>query len=155
MDEATRPRRVGSGSVEDPVLAAGVLLWTGSREAPRFLLLKNARHGTWGFPKGHAEPGEELSATALREAEEETGYRLQPEALLAGYADTHAYRPDDSYWKRVVHYLAAAPVDEAALVPSDEHDQVAWLEAEAALERLDFPDLQRAVVRAAAALART
>jgi bis(5'-nucleosidyl)-tetraphosphatase len=36
-------------------------------------LLVQQRQGQWGFPKGHAEPGETAIATACREFEEETG----------------------------------------------------------------------------------
>ncbi len=36
-----------------------------------FLLIK--RNSLWDLPKGHQEPGEDISITALREVEEETG----------------------------------------------------------------------------------
>ena len=36
-----------------------------------FLLI--SRNGLWGLPKGHQDPGEEISVTALREMREETG----------------------------------------------------------------------------------
>ena len=36
-----------------------------------FLLI--SRNGLWDLPKGHQDPGEEISTTALREVQEETG----------------------------------------------------------------------------------
>lgn len=50
--------------------------------APNFLyLLIQHKKGHWGFPKGHADPGETAEQTAQREFQEETGlvaYRLLP-----------------------------------------------------------------------------
>jgi len=154
MSEQQASVRPGPGSVENPVLAAGVVLWSGTPEEPRFLLLRNALHGTWGFAKGHLEPGEDLRAGALREVAEETGYTLAEADLLPGFADTHAYRPSGRAWKRVVHFLAAAAVEPSALRDSDEHDAHDWLDADAALDRLEHEDLKRTLVRAAAALGR-
>jgi len=42
------------------IAASGIVVYTWSDHAPRFLLLENARHHTWGFPKGHLEEGEDL-----------------------------------------------------------------------------------------------
>lgn len=151
MDTPSR----AAGTVTDPVLAAGVLLWTGPATAPRFLLLQNARHRTWGFAKGHAEAGEDLHTTALREVQEETGYALTADELVPGFADTHAYQPTGKHWKRVIHFLAANPVDEASLAASAEHAQTTWATLEEALGLLQHPELERAVVRAAAVIART
>ena len=142
-----------AGTPTDPVLAAGVLLWAGESTEPRFLLLQNARHSSWGFPKGHADAGDaDIYATALREVAEETGYELSRAALHPSYADSHAYQPTGEHWKRVVHFLATEPVDPDALRASDEHADVAWLTVEDALERLAHPELQRALVRADEAL---
>ncbi len=51
----------------------------------RFLLLQNAEHktfaGTWGAPGGKIEPDETPYAAALRETFEETGLKLDPEAV--------------------------------------------------------------------------
>jgi len=140
------------GTPENPVLAAGVLLWRAGSAGPEFLLLRSARHGTWGFPKGHVDPGEEPVAAALRELAEETGIRLRPEDLRPDFADTCIYQvPGRGHWKRVVHYLAAAPVaGEARLSP--EHDAAGWYGEPAALERLQHQEQRRTLIRAAARL---
>lgn len=54
--------------------AAGCLLFC-RQPAPQFLLMRHARR--WDLPKGHAEPGEDILQTALRETEEETGIAQQ------------------------------------------------------------------------------
>ena len=56
--------------MENKVQAAGVIIFARS-EPLSFLLLKHKDR--WDFPKGHAEQGEEILDTALRETEEETG----------------------------------------------------------------------------------
>ena len=52
--------------------AAGYIVYVAEATGPRFLLLRNASHHTWGFPKGKLEPGEDAHAGALRELREET-----------------------------------------------------------------------------------
>ena len=52
------------------VNAAGIIVFART-EPLSFLLLQHKDR--WDLPKGHAEPGETLIETALRETEEETG----------------------------------------------------------------------------------
>jgi ADP-ribose pyrophosphatase YjhB (NUDIX family) len=51
--------------------AGGVVVRSFDGE-PHVLLIKDP-YGKWGLPKGHAEDGEALADTALREVAEETG----------------------------------------------------------------------------------
>jgi len=140
-------------SAAPSVFAAGVLLWRGRADAPEFLLLRNARHGTWGFAKGRLEEGEDLLAGALRECREETGLRLQETDLVPGFADACHYVLPKGKLKRVVMFLSARAVGEADLARSGEHDAHQWLPAERALEQLAFEELRRSLVRAAVRLA--
>jgi 8-oxo-dGTP pyrophosphatase MutT (NUDIX family) len=135
-------------------VAAGVVLWRGSAAAPEFLLLRNARHATWGFAKGHVEPGEDLVSGALRECLEETGLALAAAQLVPGFADASHYRTPSGALKRVVMFLAADATPDAALRRSPEHDEHGWWEPRAALERLAHEELRRTLVRAATRLAR-
>lgn len=141
-----------NGGMEGVVMAAGVLLWRGSAETPEFLVLRNARHGSWGLPKGHLEPGEDLLAGALRECREETGIALAAGDLAAGFADAGHYRTPDGQRKRVVMFLAAAGCDETRVRVSREHAAIEWWSVEQAVERLAFEELRRCVVRAAVRL---
>lgn len=134
------------------VLAAGVLLWRGHAAAPEFLMLRNARHGTWGFAKGRLEEGEDLLAGALRECREETGLRLREADLVPGFADTSHYVLPKGRLKRVVMFLAARAVGESDLARSGEHDAHQWLSAERAIEQLAYEELRRSLVRAAVRL---
>mgnify|MGYP003417465909 CR=1 FL=1 len=54
-----------------------------------FLLIN--RNGLWDLPKGHQDPGEDISVTALREVQEETGiYDLQLKDLIC--VTDHCYK---------------------------------------------------------------
>ena len=48
------------------------------------------RNGTWDLPKGMQEDGEDISLTAIREVEEESGVKAKPVELIK--VTNHAYR---------------------------------------------------------------
>lgn len=60
---------------------------------------------TWALPGGHAEPGEDSLATAIRETLEETGYDLSG----APHRQIYAMRTD---WPRSAYRTHAFCVDE-------------------------------------------
>jgi 8-oxo-dGTP diphosphatase len=135
--------------MSESVRAAGIVVYR-LRERPEFLLLRNARHGTWGFPKGKLKRGESDEAGAARETEEETG--------LAGILLDPSFRVSNSYEvesrgakkpKEVVYFLGEADRD-AEFHRSAEHSEGAWFPAPEAQERLAFETL-RAVLAAAVA----
>lgn len=62
--------------------SAGILLYRRVKEHAEFFLVhpggpffNKKNEGWWSIPKGEPEPGEELLAAAIREFEEETGYK--------------------------------------------------------------------------------
>jgi 8-oxo-dGTP pyrophosphatase MutT (NUDIX family) len=134
-------------------LAAGVVLWRGRAQAPEFLLLRNARHGSWGFVKGHLEAGEAPLAGALRECREETGVRLQESDLVKDFADASHYVLPQGKLKRVVMFLCARALSEADLRRSTEHDAHEWLPSAKALTQVAHEELRRTLVRATVRLA--
>ena len=67
--------------------------------------------GPWGLPGGAMELGETIEAAAVRETFEETGLRVQPDALLGVYTgDAHTYANGDVV-QSVVVVLTATPVE--------------------------------------------
>jgi len=113
-------------------------------EEPRlWLLLRNAKHGTWGFPKGHREEGESLEECAARETREETG-GLGWEAVsgfresLRYYADVERRDgPGRGYEKEVHYFLGRA--EGRDFERSAEHSEARWVRFEEALELLQHP----------------
>jgi bis(5'-nucleosidyl)-tetraphosphatase len=122
--------------------AAGFVLFERSPKGRRYLLLRNSRHGTWGFPKGHCNDGEDLLACARRELLEETSLtdvRIYPE-----FERTLSYRvrsPKGGWEKIVCYYLAEKLSGECRI--SDEHDQCAWMTRLEAQAKLGFEDLRQ------------
>jgi len=62
--------------VDQPILAAGCAVFAADSKAVYMLLLRSSGDGSWDFPKGLAETGENSFVTAARELREETGLRL-------------------------------------------------------------------------------
>ncbi len=56
------------------MLAAGAVVSTSRK---RVLLVHRPRYDDWSFPKGKVDPGEHLTATAVREVAEETGLDIR------------------------------------------------------------------------------
>lgn len=115
-----------------------------------YLLLRSARHGTWGFPKGVAEPGERPVDTARRELLEETALsRVVP---VPGFRRIITYRLPAGLGgrrKRVGYRLGE--ILGGRLRRSREHDAHGFLTLDAALRRLEHESVRR-VLRAAAAV---
>ncbi len=86
------------------------------------------RNGLWDLPKGHQEAGEDISITAIREVQEETGVKELELGKLICTTD-HCYLRDGiwhlkhTWWYEMFY---TAPVD---LVPQREEDisKAAWV----------------------------
>jgi 8-oxo-dGTP diphosphatase len=116
------------------IKAAGGVAWRpGPDGEPEVLLVHRKKYDDWSLPKGKAEPGEPLPVTAVREVLEEGGARLALGRRLVSVRYNVGGRP-----KRV-HYWAASvlSVDERA-VPNSEVDEVAWVRASRAAERVSY-----------------
>jgi 8-oxo-dGTP pyrophosphatase MutT (NUDIX family) len=55
-------------------------------DGPRVLLQLRPFPPGWELPGGHVEPDEDPAATAVRETEEETGYRVNIRGLVGVYS---------------------------------------------------------------------
>ena len=132
--------------------AAGFILYFHDEGQVKFLLLKNATHGTWSFPKGHLEAGEDLMKGARRELAEETGITevqtVSDFEVVLEYpvkVEREASRVEE-YVKRTHFFLARAGSTEWTRSP--EHDDGGWMPGELALARLQHADLKNALLRA-------
>ncbi|WP_367651783.1 NUDIX hydrolase [Curtobacterium sp. MCPF17_052] len=65
-----------SGGQSGPVIAAGAVVWREQDGEPLVLLIHREHHKDVSFPKGKVDPGESIPEAAVREIDEETGYRV-------------------------------------------------------------------------------
>jgi 8-oxo-dGTP pyrophosphatase MutT (NUDIX family) len=121
---------------------------TGRRE---YLLVRDAKHGNWGFPKGHIEPGESELAAARREAREEAG--LRGLRATPGFSRRMRYPLATGRSKTVVCFLAGLPVAARVKCGKKEITAHRWLPLKKALKRLTFPASRKVLAGADAFLA--
>lgn len=121
--------------------AAGAVVWRVRKGRLQVLLIHRPRYDDWSWPKGKLEAGETSPDCAVREVAEETGEDVILGARLPGlsYRMTNGIDKVVDYWAA----QAAAPRSSALRArtrypraPKSEVDQVAWLDVEAADERL-------------------
>jgi ADP-ribose pyrophosphatase YjhB (NUDIX family) len=96
----------------------------------------------WTFPKGRLNAGETSPDAALREVQEETGWRCRIERELT--KSEYWFRRDGQRIKKTVRWFHMTPV-ELAGSPDHEVDEVAWVQTADALTRLTY-DSDRALL---------
>ncbi|MFG2312821.1 NUDIX hydrolase [Streptomyces sp. NPDC048566] len=119
---------------DDPILAAGCVLWRRSPAGSglEICLVHRPKYDDWSHPKGKLKRGEAPLAGALREVAEETGHGAVPGAVLPTLRYEVAGRPKEvRYW--------AAEAAGGAFTPNGEVDRVLWLSPGAARDRLTQP----------------
>ena len=125
----------------DVVIAAGGIVERTSDDAAReVLLVHRPAYDDWSFPKGKLSDGEAERDAALREVQEETGYRctLGPEVGVIEYTDRTGSR-------KVVRYWSMKAID-GEFTPNDEVDEMRWVTPARALDLLSY-DRDRALLR--------
>ncbi|MDA3961099.1 MAG: NUDIX domain-containing protein [Planctomycetota bacterium] len=116
--------------------AAGTILRRRTPKGDRWLLLQSSKHGEWGFPKGHLDPGETLAQAALRETVEECGIALF--AVTAQPYEMH-YRLPTGRHKMVAYFPAITAQERVAL--SSEHTAAEWCSVNTVTKRLPHAQL--------------
>ncbi|WP_236794362.1 NUDIX hydrolase [Amycolatopsis sp. GM8] len=124
--------------------AAGGVLWREGKYGVEICVVHRPRYDDWSLPKGKLDPGETLPATAVREIEEETGFR----AVLGRHLRTVRYRA--AAGDKFVEYYSAPAVG-GAFTPNREVDSVRWLPIGEAVSALSY-DTDVDVLRAFTAL---
>ena len=127
--------------VKNPILAAGAVLWRPHdiSGTPEIAIIHRPRYDDWSLPKGKVEPRETEPVTAVREIEEETGFRAHLGRRLAS-----VNYPVDNTAKRVRYWAGRCVGGEFAA--NTEVDDLKWLPADQAMTALTYPD-DRKVLR--------
>ena len=121
--------------------AGGLLLRQGPDGALEVALVHRPKYDDWSFPKGKLVAGETFEEAALREVEEETGYRARLDREIPGTR----YR-DASGRPKVVRYWTMTPVG-GEFRANSEVDELRWLPVDEAARALSY-DHDRALLRA-------
>lgn len=104
------------------VRAAGGMVWrTASSGEVEMVVVHRPKYDDWTFPKGKNEPGEDDEACAMREVEEETGFRctLGPELTSTSYVDRKGRPKEVRYW--------VMTIEDGEFAPTDEVDELRWV----------------------------
>jgi 8-oxo-dGTP pyrophosphatase MutT (NUDIX family) len=125
----------------DVVRAAGGVVWKSGVAGPEVLVVHRPKYDDWSFPKGKLDDGERHDAAALREVEEETGYRCELGAELpaTAYHDRYGRPKTVRYW--------AMTVRDGRFAPNREVDEIRWLAPPDAAALLSY-DRDRTILEA-------
>jgi 8-oxo-dGTP pyrophosphatase MutT (NUDIX family) len=133
MARSTAPRVLTVGAHQDVVFAAGgVVLRQVAGGRTEVAVVHRPGRDDWSLPKGKLATDESFEDCALREVEEETGLRCRMSRFV-GYTQ---YRDRRDRPKVVAYWLMEALDGEFA--PSDEVDEMRWLELTIARRALSY-----------------
>ena len=121
------------GDGEPDIAAAGGVLIRDGEAGREVVVIHRPKYMDWSLPKGKLEEGESWLEAALREVEEETGYRCEASIELprVSYLDRKGRR-------KLVRYWLMRPL-EGEFVPHGEVDELRWLARGEAEELLTYP----------------
>ena len=86
------------------------------------MLIHRPKYDDWSFPKGKLEEGESFEDAALREVEEESGWRCEMRTEL----EPTRYK-DDRGREKVVRWWEMIARERGSWQANDEVDDVAWV----------------------------
>ncbi|MGA1145394.1 MAG: NUDIX hydrolase [Candidatus Nanopelagicales bacterium] len=121
--------------VSDPIRAAGVVVFhPDDRTDQRFLAVHRPSRKDWSLPKGKVDSGETVPCAAVRECDEETGYRVS----LATRLPTLRYVADGQ--DKIVDYWIGRVRGDEGFAPDEEVDEIRWVPTAEAEHFLTYPD---------------
>lgn len=119
--------------IKPSVFAAGVLLWRRQKGILQIAMVHRPAYNDWSWPKGKLDAGESSVTAAFRETAEETGFTCRIGIPLP----TSYYQLSKGRIKQV-RYWAAQPTNAGGEL-EHEVDEIAWVDAHKAGEKLTYP----------------
>lgn len=102
-----------------------------------FLLIQH-HAGHWGFPKGHADPGESALQAACREFVEETGIADYTVLGEVSFSEQYTFMRQKQKFEKTVIYYPALVESAAVKCQKEEIQAYAWEKLESAIAKLSF-----------------
>jgi 8-oxo-dGTP pyrophosphatase MutT (NUDIX family) len=125
-------RPQSASPTDKKVRAAGGVVLRPGRDGLEVVVIHRPEQQDWSFPKGKLEGSETDEQCALREVEEETGYRCEIGVMLG----SSCYKDARGREKVVRYFVMRAASGEFA--PNAEVDELSWLPLAAASELLSY-----------------
>jgi len=118
---------IGWTKLITPHVGANVAIFN---DAGLVLLTRRQDNGLWCLPGGHVDMGERIDQTAIREAHEETGLRIELQRLIGLYS---SYYPPGTFGKDspargILVALFRAKVAGGVLTPNAEVTEFGWFD---------------------------
>ena len=132
----------------EDVKAAGAICYLQDGKKTFFLILRSAKTGEWGPPKGHSEEEETELETAVRELYEEAGVRRA--SFTPGFREILKYtveKKGKTREKEVALYLCKLDNDDVRI--SEEHTEVHFASLDEIEVLVPHEDLREVFRRAA------
>ncbi|QZZ21320.1 NUDIX domain-containing protein [Leptothermofonsia sichuanensis E412] len=111
----------------------------------QFLLIQH-HAGHWGFPKGHADPGESALEAACREFVEETGiasYSVLPEVT---FTEQYFFNRRGKKFRKTVIYFPALVQSTTVKCQQEEIRAYAWVEFKQAIALMSFTGSRQVLI---------
>ena len=122
-------------------------------ENGQILLQERTDRNKWGLPGGCQDLGEDLRYTAVREAYEETGIKLNPDEIelidtLSGESRKNSYPNGDIVYNNTSLYLADVSIDDESKLKGDsETKRLKFFNPEEVPENLMDADLIKSYIK--------
>jgi 8-oxo-dGTP pyrophosphatase MutT (NUDIX family) len=128
--------------------AAGCVVYHYDTHGALWVLLIQDRYGKWTVPKGHLEDGESDAQAAMREVFEETGIRGELGPLVGQIEYIVHSKKGERRLKQVTFFLLRTTATAITLQAKEGIHAAEWLSPNAALARIDYPQVRDVLARA-------
>jgi ADP-ribose pyrophosphatase len=124
-------------SDKEIIRAAGGILWKGNN----ICLIHRIKYDDWTLPKGKLKSNERWEEAAIREVEEETGFKVS----LGSFFGSLSYIVDEV--PKIVLFWNMSLIGKGDFKPTKEVNQVRWLPIEEAVKVLNYPTERELILK--------